>query len=127
MRKFAKRSEQERREFVPALSQSMKGLASAEIGIEAKGQDVLIHYPHSFSLSVILPQIKLEIGPLAAWVPREGKEIHSYAAEKFPDLFSRPATNVSTVAAERNFWEKATILHQEAHRPPDSMRLQTAG
>lgn len=49
------------RELVPALSQSMKGLTAEEIGIEANGQNVLINYPHSFSLSAILPQIKLEI------------------------------------------------------------------
>ena len=87
------------------------------IGIVAKDQDVLIQYPHSFSLSAILPQIKLEIGPLAAWIPNEEKEIRPYAAEKFPHLFSQPSTAVSTVTAERTFWEKATILHQEAHRP----------
>ena len=107
-------------EFVPALSQSLKELAAAEIGIEAKQQDVLIQYPHSFSLSAILPQIKLEIGPLAAWTPNEEKEIRPYAAEKFPHLFSQSSTVVSTVVAERTFWEKATILHQEAHRPPAS-------
>ena len=106
--------------FVPALSQSLKELAAAEIGIEAKQQDVLIQYPHSFSLSAILPQIKLEIGPLAAWTPNEEKEIRPYAAEKFPHLFSQSSTVVSTVVAERTFWEKATILHQEAHRPPAS-------
>jgi len=106
------------REFVPALSQSLKELAAAEIGVEAKEQDVLIQYPNSFSLTAILPQIKLEIGPLAAWTPSEEKEIRPYAAEKFLHLFAQPSTIVSTVKAERTFWEKATILHQEAHRPP---------
>lgn len=109
------------REFVPAMSQSLKELAVAEIGIEAKEQDVLIQYPHSFSLSAILPQIRLEIGPLAAWIPNEEKGIRPYIAEKFPHLFSQPSITVSTVAAERTFWEKATILHQEAHRPPSSL------
>ena len=105
------------REFIPILSQSLQELAAAEIGIEAKEQDVLIQYPNSFSLKAILPQIKLEIGPLAAWIPNEKKEIHPYAAEKFPHLFSQSSTAVSTVTAERTFWEKVTILHQEAHRP----------
>ena len=27
---------------------------------------------------------------------------------------------VQVITAERTFWEKATILHQEAHRPEDS-------
>jgi len=106
------------REFVPVLSQSLKELAANDIGVEAKGQEVLIQYPNSFSLSAILPQIKLEIGPLAAWIPNEERDIRPYAADKFPHLFSQPSTTVSTVTAERTFWEKATILHQEAHRPP---------
>lgn len=105
-------------EFVPTLSQSLQELATAEISVEAREQDVLIQYPNSFSLKAILPQIKLEIGPLAAWIPNERKEIRPYAAEKFPHLFSQSPTAVSTVTAERTFWEKATILHQEAHRPP---------
>ena len=106
------------REFVPALSQSLQKLAAGEIGLQAREQDVLVQYPRSFSLSAILPQIKLEIGPLAAWIPNEKMEIHPYAAEKFPQLFSQSSTAVSTVTAERTFWEKATILHQEAHRQP---------
>lgn len=107
-------------EFVPSVSRSLKDLAGEEMDVAAQEQDVLIQYPHSFSLSSILPQIKLEIGPLAAWVPNEKKEIRSYASEKFPHLFSRHFTIVPTVLAERTFWEKATILHQEFHRLPDS-------
>jgi Nucleotidyl transferase AbiEii toxin, Type IV TA system len=108
------------REFVPALSRSLNELAATEIGVESKGQDVLVQYPASFSLSAILPHIKLEIGPLAAWIPIEKKKVSPYVAEKFPHLFAQSFTSVSTVAAERTFWEKATILHQEAHRPPNS-------
>jgi hypothetical protein len=108
------------REFVPALSRSLNELAATEIGVESKEQDVLIQYPASFSLPAILPHIKLEIGPLAAWIPNEKKVIRPYVAEKFPHLFAQSSTSVSTVAAERTFWEKATILHQEAHRPPNS-------
>ncbi len=107
-------------EFVPSLGQSLTELAATEIRVGSKEQDVLIQYPHSFSLSAILPQIKLEIGPLAAWIPNEEKEIRPYAAEKFPHLFSHSSAVISTVAAQRTFWEKATILHQEAHRPSAS-------
>jgi predicted nucleotidyltransferase component of viral defense system len=114
--------------FAPTISQSLKVIAEQEIGIEAKGQEILIRYPQSFELSAILPQIKLEIGPLAAWIPNEKKEIRPYVAEKFLNLFTIPYTTVATVTAERTFWEKATILHQEAHRlhtsqfPPRSSR-----
>jgi hypothetical protein len=87
--------------------------------IAVTGQDVLIRYPKAFSLEAILPQVRLEIGPLAAWTPNEEKSIHPYAAEHFQHLFKNPNTMVRTISAERTFWEKATILHQEAHRGAD--------
>src|SRR5258707_291617 len=34
----------------------------------------------------------------------------------FSLLFENPECEVVAIAAERTFWEKATILHQEAHR-----------
>ncbi len=43
------------------------------------------------------------------------KEITPYVAEDFPDLFEQPTISVSTLAAERTFWEKATILHALHH------------
>lgn len=40
-----------------------------------------------------------------------------YAAEQYPQLFKQKEVSVLTVAPERTFWEKATILHHEANRP----------
>ena len=40
-----------------------------------------------------------------------------YPAEYYPDVFEQKGTNILTVAPERTFWEKATILHHEANRP----------
>jgi hypothetical protein len=108
-------------DFVPVIRPALAERAGADLAIEARGQDVLIQYPRAFSLESIQPQIRLEIGPLAAWVPNEKKEIRSYAAEQFPSLFRHPSVMVRTIAAERTFWEKATILHQEAHRGPDKI------
>jgi hypothetical protein len=59
----------------------------------------------------------LEIGPLASWVPSSSHPIKAYAAQVFPEAFSNPDFEVVAIDAERTFWEKATILHQEAHRP----------
>jgi hypothetical protein len=107
------------RDFAPALSRDLKGRVRADTEVVAAGQDVLIQYPRAFSVEAIHPQIRLEIGPLAAWVPNEEKVIRPYAAERFPDLFTQPDTIVRTILVERTFWEKATILHQEAHRGPE--------
>ena len=39
------------------------------------------------------------------------------SSEAFPQMFERRECLVKVIKAERTFWEKATILHHEAHRP----------
>ncbi len=83
---------------------------------EEDPQVVNIHYPAAFSEEYIRPEVRLEIGPLASWVPSAIHEIRPYAFDVFPAIFENPAFPVIAISAERTFWEKATILHQEAHR-----------
>ena len=78
---------------------------------------VNVFYPAAFEAGYIRPVVRLEIGPLASWVPSSSHSIKAYAAQAFPEAFSNPAFEVIAIDAERTFWEKATILHQEAHRP----------
>jgi len=75
-----------------------------------------IHYPAAFTLEALRPDVKLEIGPLASRVPSREVVIRPYASEEFPKLFDDPDCPVVAIRAERTFWEKATILHQQAHR-----------
>ncbi len=79
-----------------------------------------VAYPASFADDYLHPNVRLEIGPLSAWLPFEERRMRSYAAEVFPDAFDRPDCIVKVIKAERTFWEKATILHHEAHRPEGS-------
>ena len=80
-------------------------------------QIVKFHYPRSINEeSYLKPEILLEVGPVASWKPYHRYKIESYASEKFRDLFDEAFVEVSAIDAERTFWEKATILHQEAHR-----------
>ena len=97
------------------LSASLTG--KFNLSIDTDGQTVKFIYPQLFSDFSILQEIRLEIGPLAAWTPTEERPITPYAAEKYPRLFSSPTTQIKTVKPERTFWEKATILHREANRP----------
>ncbi len=77
-----------------------------------------VRYPAAFPDTYLRPELRLEIGPLAAWLPHEERSITCYAAEAFPDVFDLKECPVKVIRAERTFWEKATILHHEAHRPP---------
>lgn len=75
-----------------------------------------VHYPASFGSTAFQPDVKLEIGPLASWIPKGNHIIQPYAAEDFPKIFADPNCSLVAITAERTFWEKATILHQQAHR-----------
>lgn len=105
--------------FAPSLKTGL----SEELGIEAdvrtseEEETVLFAYPRLFGSPATLDVVKLEIGPLAAWTPSAPAAITPYVAKLHPQLFGAPSTTVKTAVPERTFWEKATILHQEANRP----------
>lgn len=102
--------------FLPEVVRVLDGVCSAEI--EEGAPDVInIRYPSIFESNYLRPEIRLEIGPLALWVPNSQYEIRSYVAETFPAAFDKASCRVMAIKAERTFWEKATILHAEAFRP----------
>lgn len=76
-----------------------------------------VNYPAAFSDDYLRSMVRLEIGPLASWLPYEDRRIGCYAAEAFPEIFEQKECIVRVIKAERTFWDKATILHHEAHRP----------
>ncbi len=76
-----------------------------------------VSYPVAFPNDYLRSEVRLEIGPLASWSPYEKRRISCYAAEAFPNAFEQRECTVKVIKAERTFWEKATILHHEAHRP----------
>ncbi|MFA4947592.1 MAG: nucleotidyl transferase AbiEii/AbiGii toxin family protein [Candidatus Krumholzibacteriia bacterium] len=65
------------------------------------------------------PQVKLELGSLTDQRPIGDHTVTPWVAEEFPSLFAAPACHVVALEIERTFWEKATILHTEHHRPAD--------
>ncbi|MEN8177169.1 MAG: nucleotidyl transferase AbiEii/AbiGii toxin family protein [Pseudomonadota bacterium] len=82
-----------------------------------------VNYPAAFPDDGYLrPEVRLEIGPLASWLPYEERRISCYAAEAFPDVFKQRESVVRVIKAKRTFWEKATILHHEAHRPEGNLQ-----
>ena len=73
-------------------------------------------YPKVFDNQYLSPDVKLEIGPLASWVPCERKPIISFVGSAEPQLGIRPF-DVPVIKAERTFWEKIEALHHEHYRP----------
>lgn len=110
-------------QFCPTIQAEL----SQELGCEANiyidekdKQTVTFAYPHLFTNPATLQVIRLEIGALAAWTPAKIARIEPYAAIYYPKVFAQKDTAILTVAPERTFWEKATILHHEANRPESS-------
>ena len=85
------------------------------IEVDSDDKNILkIQYPKGIDDKYILPYVKLEIGPLAAWTPNKILALKPYIdclnTLNIHDIF------VPTIVAERTFWEKVTILHREHYR-----------
>ncbi len=101
----------------PQLPELLASCPSVRVSIDPDdGQLVHIAYPAAFSEKSLRPEIRLEVGPLASFVPSKSHTITPFAAQEFPNVFDSPGCPVVAIAAERTFWEKATLLHQQAHR-----------
>src|ERR1039457_4618679 len=70
-------------------------------------------------LDYLNPQVVLELGTHAEFVPHDGFTIRAFAAEEFPNVVADGDVAVVALLAKRTFWEKVTILHAEYHRPPE--------
>lgn len=105
--------------FCPAIKAelSLEIACEANVYIDEKDkQTVIFAYPNLFTNSAVLQVIRLEIGALAAWTPAKQAIIEPYTGKYYPKLFEQKETSILTVAPERTFWEKVTILHHEANR-----------
>ncbi len=76
-----------------------------------------INYPAAFPDDYLRHEARLEISPLTSRLPYEKRRISCYAVEAFPKVFEHRECAIKAIEAERTFWEKATILHHEGHRP----------
>lgn len=111
-------------DFLPEFISGMGSLLQLEINAFIEEEDlgtVVFAYPSSFKDNTILNTIRLEIGILASWIPLQKASIKSFLAEEYPQIFNYSDIDLVATTAERTFWEKATILHQEAFRPEYSL------
>lgn len=85
----------------------------------SKSPVILFHYPSSLptGFPYIKRSVKLEFGSLTDQQPTGHHTIQPWIAEIFPNAFSDCHFPVIALEIQRSFWEKATILHAEYHRP----------
>jgi hypothetical protein len=111
--------------IVEQIGDPVNGEWSLEIDA-SDAQTVNFHYPTALptteyeGMAYITPRVKLELGARGDPWPTDVKIIRPYAADDYSALFEDPDTSVIVLSARRTFWEKATALHAEAHRPAES-------
>ena len=116
-----------RDDVLPALRQRFTdslGPSGWSLTIAAEDpQTLLFAYPSAYTLDggapYVRPLVRVECGARSDRWPVAEHPIESYLTEIFPDHFASGTFTVPVLDAERTFWEKATILHAEAHRPTD--------
>ena len=93
-----------------------------ELDVDAKSPILYFRYPTSqgHGIDYMRREVKLELGTLTDQQPTGRYPIAPMVASVFVPLFSDWQCEVVALELQRTFWEKATILHAEYHRPHDS-------
>lgn len=127
--------ERVRTELLPALSsrfEKVLGPGGWSLTLDEQAPDTLnFTYPSAApggrsrsggswtALPYIRPAVRLELGAGSDPYPVGSYRITPYAAEAFPQAFKEAECSLIVLEAERTFWEKATLIHAEHHRPAD--------
>jgi hypothetical protein len=92
-----------------------------EVDADAKSPIVYFRYPsvQADGFGYLRREVKLELGTLTDQQPTGRYEIRPLIANAYPQLFEDWTAPVTALELQRTFWEKATILHSEFHRPAD--------
>ena len=82
---------------------------------------LLFAYPGALprGIDYIAREVKIEFGSLTDQRPLGQHPIRAFVAELAPQAFTDFGASVTALELERTFWEKATILHAEYHRPAE--------
>ncbi len=115
-------------ELVAVFSDALGGPPSTTWGLELAeddpdGQTLLFRYPSDIRSrppdepAYVRPVVRLEVGARSDHWPIVEATITPYAAADFPKVFKEPRCSVVALAAQRTFWEKATLLHMWHHAP----------
>jgi len=86
-------------------------------------QTLLFAYPKSLDKKAygtalyVRPAVRLELGARSDQTPSSPRSVTAFVTEEFGvELSHLGPVDVPTLAAERTFWEKATLLHAECQR-----------
>lgn len=117
-------------ELVPALRAALASALPTQgtsIEVSDDAEKLWVFYPSAAENTdtYVRPSILIEFGGRNSTLPQSTLAITPDIAEYVPDL-ALPMAQVSVLSAARTFWEKATLIHVECHRPslrPSAERL----
>ena len=109
--------------LIPTMKRDCEKELGATLSFELIKEDLAFYvgYPASYVDSYVLPRLKFEMSSLSALLPSETRKIEPLLFKALPTLDDGKIRTVRALSPERTFWEKAMILHQEAHRDMGSM------
>lgn len=109
--------------IVAVLGPQATPWCSFEVDEHSHSPVILFHYPatQSTGYSYLRRSVKLEFGSLTDQQPTGRHPIKPWIADIIPKAFGDWSCEVVALDLERTFWEKATILHAEFHRPADKV------
>jgi Nucleotidyl transferase AbiEii toxin, Type IV TA system len=89
----------------------------------ARSPVVHFEYPtaEAIGLEYLRREVKLELGSLTDQRPTGQHTVRAWVVDDFPVAFADWQCQVTALELPRTFWEKATILHAEHHRPADQI------
>ena len=109
------------REVMPMLREALErdGLQSSLTLAGLERNKLLFNYsPIKRGMGYTAASVQLEFGGRTTGEPHQRHAVVCDMAQAIPEI-GFPTAQPLVLAAERTFWEKATILHAEFHRPAD--------
>jgi len=94
-----------------------------EVDAHSNSPVLLFHYPTTQppALDYLKRSVKLEFGSLTEQRPTGTHVVRPWIADALPEAFADWHCEVVALDLHRTFWEKASILHAEHHRPADKV------
>jgi Nucleotidyl transferase AbiEii toxin, Type IV TA system len=89
----------------------------------ARSPVVHFEYPsaEAVGFEYLRREVKLELGSLTDQQPTGLHPVRAWVVDEFPAAFAGWQCSVTALELQRTFWEKATLLHAEHHRPTNQL------
>jgi hypothetical protein len=107
--------------IVDHLGQRAGGASWLRYEDDAVARSPVVHFEYPTAsgagFEYLRREVKLELGSLTDQRPTEQHAVRPWVVDDFPAAFPDWQCQVTALELARTFWEKATILHAEHHRP----------